>query len=72
MSQEKQASQIQRSGNWLKCPVCGGDHFWQREALLSTRIMTFIELDWINPHSDCYICENCRHILWFYGENEKP
>ena len=71
MAEEKKPSQVQRAGNWLKCPVCGGDLFWRREAQLNTRVMTFIDLDWINPRGDCYICDNCRHILWFYGEDEK-
>ena len=71
MSKEKIASQEQRAGHWLKCPICGGDKFWRRQAQLSTRFMTLLELDWASPRGDCYICENCRHIQWFYGENEK-
>lgn len=33
--------------------------------------MTLFDLDWINPHGDCYICDRCRYILWFFGEDEK-
>lgn len=71
MSNEKTASQEQRAGHWLKCPICGGEKFWRREAQLNTRVMTLFKLDWVNPRGDCYICEHCRHILWFYGEDEK-
>ena len=68
---EKKALQVQRTGNWLECPVCGKDRFYQREGLLNTRGMTLIDLDWANPRADCYICENCLHILWFFGQDEK-
>jgi hypothetical protein len=69
---EKESSQVQRAGIWLKCPVCGGDTFWHREAQLNTRVMTLLDLDWANPRGDCYICTNCRHIQWFYAEDENP
>ena len=68
---ENNGSQIQRAGFDLKCPICDGDSFFHREAQLNTRLLSFLELDWANPRGDCYICENCRHILWFYGEDEK-
>jgi uncharacterized protein with PIN domain len=71
MAEEKKASQVQVKGNWLKCPVCGGELFWQKEAQLNTRVMTLLDLDWVNPRGICYICDNCRHILWFYGDDEK-
>ncbi len=72
MAKEKQANKFQRAGYWLKCPICDHDTFWHREAQLNTRVMTFLDFDWMNPKGDCYICEHCRHILWFYGEDEKP
>jgi hypothetical protein len=71
MMKEKKASQEQRAGYWLNCPICGGDKFHHREGMLNTRVMSLIDLDWVNPRADCYICENCLHILWFYGEEEK-
>jgi hypothetical protein len=70
MSKQEQAAEVQRAGHWLKCPVCGGYKFWHREAQLNTRLMTLIDLDWTNPRGDCYICDRCRHIMWFYGEDE--
>jgi hypothetical protein len=68
---EKKASQVQRAGYGLKCPICSSDNFFHREAQLNTRVMTLLDLDWVNPRGDCYICEKCRHILWFYSEEEK-
>jgi hypothetical protein len=72
MTKKKEAAPQQRAGHWLKCPVCAGDRFWQREAQLNTKVMTLIDLDWVNPSGDCYICEQCRHIMWFYREGERP
>lgn len=71
MSKEKEASRQQVAGHWLACPLCGGEKFWYREAQLNTRVMTFFDLDWANPRGDCYICEHCRYIMWFYGADEK-
>ncbi len=68
---EQKASQTQHAGYSLKCPVCGGENFHHRESLLSTRMMTLIKLDWANPRADIYICDTCRHILWFLPEDEK-
>lgn len=71
MIKEKKASQEKRAGNWLNCPICGWDPIHHREGMLNKRVMSLIDLDWINPRADCYICEKCLHILWFYGEGEK-
>jgi len=71
MTTEKKASQEQRAGYWLRCPICEGDKFHRREGMLNTRLGTLFDLDWTNPSADCFICENCCHILWFYGEKEK-
>ena len=71
MPKEKEAAHVQRAGYELTCPVCGGVKFWHREAQLNMRAATLLDLDWVNTRGDCYICANCRHIQWFYGENEK-
>ena len=67
----KSGSQVQRAGNWLHCPVCGKDRFYQREGILNTRGISLIDLDWMNPRADCYICENFLHIVWFFGRDKK-
>jgi hypothetical protein len=68
---EKKGANVQRAGYDLKCPICNGETFYHREAQLNTRVLSFLDLDWVNPRGDCYICENCRHILWFFGEDER-
>ncbi len=68
MGKDKEAAPYTRAGHQLKCPVCGHDRFWLREAQLNTRVATLMKIDWVNPRGDCYICEVCRHIMWFYPE----
>jgi len=71
LKRSKEAAEYQRAGHALACPVCGNARFWHREAQLNTRLMSFLDLDWVNPRGDCYICERCRHIMWFYNETAK-
>jgi predicted nucleic-acid-binding Zn-ribbon protein len=61
----------ERAGYSLQCPICGGQKFWKKEAQLNTKAASLLDFDWINPSGDCYICKECRYIIWFYGENEK-
>lgn len=68
---EKRPSQVESAGHLLKCPICGGENLWHREAQLNTRVLTFLDLDGVNPQGSCSICEHCRHILWFYSDEEK-
>ncbi|MBD3367187.1 MAG: hypothetical protein GF405_03295 [Candidatus Eisenbacteria bacterium] len=72
MGSDKKAEPRTRAGCALACPVCGHERFWVREAQLNTRLMSFLDLDFVNPRGQCYICGNCRHIMWFYGEDERP
>jgi len=72
MASRKTAGPQFRAGHALKCPVCGHERFWVREAQLNTKLMSLLDLDFINPRGHCYICESCRHIMWFYGEDERP
>lgn len=66
------AQSVERAGHALKCPVCGHDKFWVKEAQLHTKTATFFRLEWLNPKGDCYICEVCRHIEWFFSITEEP
>lgn len=72
MAQKKRATPQSVAGHVLSCPICGHERFWVREAQLNTRLMSFLDLDFTNPKGRCFICENCRHIMWFYGEDERP
>ena len=67
----EKARAYERAGILLKCPMCDSQKFWRKEAQLNTKMASFFDFDWLNPSGDCYICRECRHILWFYSENEK-
>lgn len=53
------------AGTPLNCPHCGHRHFEYDMALLNTRAMSFVGLDWANANASLYICKNCGHIEWF-------
>lgn len=70
MAEKASATVYERAGHVLVCPICGNQKFWKKEAQLNTKVASFFDFDWTNPSGDCYICKDCRHILWFYGESE--
>jgi predicted nucleic-acid-binding Zn-ribbon protein len=67
-SKETAKPVVMRTGKELACVVCGGTHFFSREALLNTPGMTFLRLDWANATAHCRVCEDCGYIYWFLAE----
>ncbi len=63
-----EGTEVRVLGKKLICPICGGDQFHEREALLNTRGMTFFKLDFMNKSATTVICAACGHILWFLEE----
>ncbi len=61
-----ESKRVEVAGKTLVCPVCSGDKFWHRTALLNTRGATFLGFDWANREADNYVCERCKHMLWFH------
>lgn len=55
-------------GHELQCPVCANREFWQGEAQLNTAVASLLNLDWTNRSATYFVCSNCTHITWFYGE----
>ncbi|TDB36805.1 MAG: DNA-binding protein [Actinobacteria bacterium] len=53
------------AGKGVVCSHCGGNEFDAGAALLNTRGMTFLNLDWANRNATLLICTNCSHIEWF-------
>lgn len=56
------------SGHRLVCPVCGGEHFWQRSTQLNTAGLTFLKLDWANASAENYVCDTCGYMFWFHPQ----
>lgn len=54
-----------RSGDELRCTVCGFDRFFERKGQLNTSAASFFGLDWANPTAECWVCGRCGHIHWF-------
>ena len=49
----------------VRCPHCGGETFDQGDALLNTRVLTLLQLDWTNKSAWTLICVECGRIEWF-------
>ena len=64
----KEPLTVEVKGTELKCPICGNNTFWTRQAQLNTALATFFSLDWTNRSANCFVCSNCTHISWFLGE----
>ncbi len=47
------------------CVHCGHDRFEPGNALLNTRGMTYLGLDWLNESTKILICKRCGFIHWF-------
>lgn len=53
------------AGKPVICSHCGNDEFERTEALLNTRVLTLLDLDWANDEAAALICKRCGHIEWF-------
>lgn len=49
----------------VSCVHCKHNKFEQGKALLNTRGLTFLELDWLNNDATTLICKRCGFIHWF-------
>ena len=49
----------------IECPHCKNDTFYQGTALLNTRGMTFLGLDWLNDSTNTLICIKCGNVQFF-------
>lgn len=62
---EEHATPVLILGKELRCLVCDGDLFWQREGMLNTASAMFLNFAWANPRVTCVICAFCGFIHWF-------
>jgi hypothetical protein len=53
------------AGRPLRCTVCEHDRFHHRPALLTSRGKAILDLEWLSPKAEIYICDRCGHVLWF-------
>ena len=64
-STSKSPKPFQVAGIDLRCQVCEHDRFSERKGQLTTRVLTFFRLDFLNPAARCLICSNCGFVHWF-------
>jgi predicted nucleic-acid-binding Zn-ribbon protein len=49
----------------IRCLHCGHDRFFEGKALLNTRGLSFLDLDWLNDDAITLQCDTCGFIHWF-------
>lgn len=59
------ASRYRIHGVRLTCKHCAGELFTHRTGQLNTAGLTFLNLDWLNPSADVYVCQRCGFLHWF-------
>lgn len=62
---ESEPQELTVKGNVVNCPICGFHKFTYRETLMNTPGFAFLGWDWANKTANCYICYDCRYVLWF-------
>ena len=67
-----QVEPIEVRGKHLVCAHCGGNHFTRRKVLLNTRLMTSLNMDWLNKSAQVFACIGCGRLEWFLGPTVAP
>ncbi len=49
----------------LECHHCNNSIFFKKKAQLNTAVMTFFDLDFMNPSAEVFVCSNCKYLFWF-------
>lgn len=52
----------------LRCIVCGGEEFWDREVKLNSTGMEILDLGWANQSALGLICARCGYVHEFVGD----
>ncbi|MGI6450591.1 MAG: hypothetical protein ACOX3R_09960 [Desulfitobacteriia bacterium] len=62
---EKGFQYTSQAGKQITCLHCEHDRFAEGRALLNTRGLTFLDLDWLNEGATTLTCKRCGFIHWF-------
>jgi len=54
--------------NALRCLVCGGGEFWNREVKINTTGMEFLGMEWANSSALGLVCTGCGYVHEFVGD----
>ena len=55
----------------LHCTHCGCKNFRKMEGKITTTLMMFFQLGFLNKSAVCFACINCGFIQWFLSPKEK-
>lgn len=64
----RDSGRFNAGGSQVKCAHCGGDEFDTSAALLNTRGLTLLGLDFANRDGYLLVCRRCTHVDWFLEE----
>lgn len=53
------------AGRPVRCPHCGEGKFVLQGALLNSRGLSVLNVDWADPMASTLICAECGRIEWF-------
>lgn len=72
MNREKEQSKIGRrykvNDIEISCVQCNHNKFELGKALLNTRGLTFLDVEWLNNSATTLICKRCSFVHWFARE----
>jgi predicted nucleic-acid-binding Zn-ribbon protein len=52
----------------VRCLICGGEQFWDRDVQLNTSGMEFLGVEWANASATGLICTDCGYVHEFAGD----
>jgi hypothetical protein len=76
----KMSLEVIEQDGWLKvsyesrpltCPVCGGQHYWERSSVMNTAASEFFGFAWADKRATNFICARCGYIFWFLAKDVK-
>jgi predicted nucleic-acid-binding Zn-ribbon protein len=59
------------AGRPVRCPHCGNQEFFDRQAMLNSRIRTVFNIDWFDPTATILVCSECGRIEWFAQDPDR-
>lgn len=60
------------AGRPIACAHCSGTRFQERRALLNSRALTFLDLDFLDNTAVVLTCTTCQRMEWFAAVESRP
>jgi hypothetical protein len=64
------SARLKINGIQLSCHHCKDEHFYKREALIGSTLVTFFNFHYFNQSGASYQCTVCGHLHWFSRPKE--